>query len=120
MHKEGRQLAFCGLDDDADVDIDIEVPAGGAPWAGGIYGVPWGDDMLLAFATTVDPEQCREVAEARGVSVHTDGALDVSLVHTTAGPRELPVALDQLVGVLATLAVEELLTEMARGPADRH
>ena len=120
MHQEGRQLAFCGLDDDADVDIDIEVPAGGAPWAGGIYGVPWGDDMLLAFATTVDADQCREVAEARGVSVHTDGALDVSLVHTTAGAGELPVALDRLVGVLATLAVEELLTETARGPAGRH
>lgn len=119
MHQQGRQLAFCGLDEHADVHIDIEVPAGGAPWAGGIYGVPWGNDMLLAFATTVDAERCRDIAEPAGVSVHTDGSLDVSLIHTTAAPGELPMALDQLVGILATLAVEELLTETERGPAGR-
>lgn len=120
MHQQGRQLAFCGLDEDTDVSIEVDVPPGGAPWAGGIYGVPWGDDMLLAFATTVNAEQCREIAEPVGVSVHTDGSLDVSLVHTTAAPGELPMALEQLVSVLAKLAVEELLTESARGPAGRH
>lgn len=120
MYQEGRHLAFCGLDDDADVIVDIDVPPGGSPWPGGIYGVPWGDDMLLAFTTTADGDLCREVAAPHGVSVHTDGALDVNLVHVTAAPGELPIALEHLVSVLARLAVEELLSETERGPADHH
>jgi len=120
MYREGRHLAFCGLEDDTAVEVDVDVPSGGSPWGGGIYGVPWGDDLLLAFATTADPERCVEVATAAGVSVHIDGALDVNLIHATVGPRELALALDGLLDVLATLAVEELLAETERGPAGRH
>lgn len=119
MHRDGRHLSFCGLRDGAAVVVDVDVPTGGAAHPGGIYGVPWGDQTLLAFATTADAELSREVANPLGVAVHTDGALDVNLLHVAAEVSDVPLAHELLVTTLARLSAEELMAESNRGRAGR-
>ncbi|MGH9000476.1 MAG: hypothetical protein ACRDY7_13940 [Acidimicrobiia bacterium] len=113
MSREGRQLAFCGLSAAAEVDIEVVLPAGGAARPGGIYQVPWGAEVLLAFATPADPDQCLSAASRLGLAVHIDAELGVCLVHTAVGSGEVAMAEELCVTALARVTAAEVISQAA-------
>lgn len=119
MHRDGHHLAFCGARDGAEVVIDVDVPPGGETLPFGMYQVPWGDEILFAFATGADAELCRDAANPLGVAVHTDGALEVNLVHLATEPERIERAFELIVTSLARISAEEVVAETERGRAGR-
>lgn len=120
QHKAGVRLGFVGLPEGCDPEVDVGVPAGGGALPGGIYRVPIGGAWVHAFATTLPVRVCRDVVVRHvgedtdvDVRLHRDAATEVTLVHLVSA-RGQAQRQEQLEGLVAAVAVDELLDEVAR------
>ena len=114
LQRQGRIVSLRGMPTGVDAVIDLEPPAGGAAWPGGIYEVPLRDGTLYAFPTTARLDACRRAARPADFDLHVDPLLGVTVVQSVAG-RDGSAARHALLAAAGELVVAEVIEDVAIG-----